>query len=217
MNTSSFFSALSLNFATKHVVALHMPTVHSRARRHAITKKAQPFALSAGHFSPCAAQHGYATHLPDLPWPRLVASRRSKHRGRTPRATRARRHGEGEIPRDKRAPPRSSGQVLAPPPVVAAPALLLMMGGGEADEGADERNGTGAASHARPAGPPLPSPFDAFEAEPHLFFHSFGPLLRCLCALIYVLSHTNEALSLTTVCLWVGSSGLLATFFCVSC
>lgn len=101
MNTSSFFSALSLYFATKHIVALHMPTVHSRAqtRDH---QKAPAFCPFRWPLFPLhRTAHGYATHLPDLPWPRLVASRRSKHRAEANPAARLVQQGLGATEKEK--------------------------------------------------------------------------------------------------------------------
>lgn len=176
----------------------------SQAQRRADTRDDQkkkapafsPFPL-ATFLSPCTAPHRTATQQHTCltyPWPRLPgpeAGAPNRTRARTPRATRARRQGEGEIPRDKRAAPGSSGQVLAPPS--ACPAFDGWAGGGADEEGDDARQrtretGQGQGSQPRTTTgrpPPLPSPrpaFDAFEAEPQSFLPFFwAPLLRCLC------------------------------------
>lgn len=173
------------------------PTVHSRAqtRDHRKAPAFCPFPLAT--FPPAPALHGYAAHdLPDLPWPHhaspspQVRGRRSSKApdraepSRTPRATRARRHGEGEIPRGQARASRQqrTSARVAPPPRrrLACPAFDGW--GGTAEEGEDARARTSEtgqeqpAMHGRPAAFTLPSlPLSTLlRPSPIFSSHSFG-------------------------------------------
>jgi hypothetical protein len=202
---------LVLLFVIRRLVT---PLLHTLIRRQSTQPRVHqkgpafsPFPLATFPSALHGHNHSHSTDLAEQPTPRLPRGRSptpSNPAARTPRATTARRHGHGEaeIPRDKRAPPRSSGQ---------APPALLLMGGvatarqdgigigigigiggllrlGRADADERERDrGRQPCTAGCPASsfthhPSLLSAFDAFEAHLFLpFFSAPASLLVSLC------------------------------------
>ena len=117
----------------------------------------------------------YPGHTTPPQVPKSAAAGAAKHRTEPNPAARLVQQGHGatekeKFPVDKRAPPGSSGQVLASRlrPVVASPALLLMGGVGRRrartrGRGRAKRDRSSQPCTAgRPARPPLPSRFRRF-------------------------------------------------------